>query len=442
MRLILAFLSALAIAIPAVAQSQGDSMKSAPQPNTYCLGRFLVDLPNDAEIVAQSAEYRWDKIKVERQPYAKAFQEMIAEKERILRETKHKTEPSLLKHISRSDDDNSVVLVFWEKPFSRHVLETETHRWLNGFRYLMKDEASSDKLPQAIEMANRTLSELRYRDPKEIPIEPGFCIERGLFSGEPAMPHYEYAYVHFWLREHPDVVVTVSTETTMKEGEEGLLDRIDRKSKESALIELFKNVKTLRRGNHPVGDIAGEEDLSAAPTGETFSTHMFHWESAGKLKQLYAPGITVDFQSGKINIGGYSKPSVTDKQAIELFDSIVNSLRVRPASSPSTSPEPSPDPVAPQSGLPLGTTATSLSPCPQTGLWECTADLAAGEKRRFFPQGMTLPSVIVHGPERNLWRKLRGEPTNMLAETTWMLVGYEAPMALHQGTPHAEGEET
>lgn len=58
MRLTLTFFAVLSLAMPAVAQSQGDSMKPAPQSNTYCLGRFLIDLPNDAEIVAQAAEYR------------------------------------------------------------------------------------------------------------------------------------------------------------------------------------------------------------------------------------------------------------------------------------------------------------------------------------------------------------------------------------------------
>ncbi|WP_305075732.1 hypothetical protein, partial [Propionivibrio sp.] len=117
-------------------------------------------------------------------------------------------------------------------------------------------------------------------------------------------------------------------------------------------------------------------------------------------------------------------PTLSDKQAIELFDSIVNSIRVRPVSSPTPSSEPSTHPVAPQSGLPLGTSAASLSPCPQTGLWECAAELAAGEKRRFFPQGMTLPTVIVRGPERSLLQKLKGAPINVLVETTWTLVAY------------------
>ena len=38
-----------------------------------------------------------------------------------------------------------------------------------------------------------------------------------------------------------------------------------------------------------------------------------------------------------------------------------------------------------------------------------------------------LPSVIVRGPERSLWQKLKGEPTNVLAETTWTLVSYGVP---------------
>jgi len=424
MRLTLTFSAALALAMPAVAQSQGDSMKSTPQPNTYCLGRFLIDLPNDAEIVAQTAEYRGDKIKVERQQSPKAFQEMISEKEKALRATKHETDPSLLKHISRNNDGTSAVFVFWGKPFSEHVYETEVYAWEKGQCFLAKGRADSDRLDMAVDFANRTLSELRYRDPKEIPTEPGFCIERGLFSGEPAMPHYERAEVSFRLKGHPDVVVNASTWMVMKEDREDLLDRIDRKKKDTALIDLFNMIKVLRRGQHPVNGMAAEEYLQSIPAGETFSTHMFRWETTGKYHDLYAPEIIVEFRTGKTKDFEERPPTLSDKQAIELFDSIVNSIRVRPVNSPALSPEPSPHPVAPQSRLPLGSSAASLSRCPQTGLWECAAELAAGEKRRFFPQGMTLPTVIVRGPERSLLQKLKGAPINVLVETTWTLVAY------------------
>ena len=426
MRLTLTFLSALALALPAVAQSQGDSMSPTTQSSTYCLGRFLINLPNDVEIVAQTAEYRNRTYSIERMA-RDAYQNMLSNMEKTLRNSKHKTDPSLLREISTTGNGDSATLIFRETPTDAYQYKVQSFKWTNGQVFSLKSYADDDRVGKALENSNRTLSELRYRDPKEIPSEPGFCIERGFFAGEPAMPHFEYAYVHFRLKEHPDVIVTVTTSMAMKEDHEGLLDRIDRKSKNAGLLELLSKIKVLRRGKHPAGVIPGEDYLQSIPTGETFSTHTFFWESIAQTKNLYAPEISLEFESGKINIGGYSKPSVSDKQAIELFDSIVNSIRVRPVSSPTLSSEPSPNPVAPQSGLPLGATAASLQSCPQTGLWECTAELAAGEKRRFFPQGMMLPSVIVRGPERSLWQKLKGEPTNVLAETTWTLVSYGVP---------------
>lgn len=432
MRLTLTFFAALVLAMPAVAQSQGDSMKSTNQANTYCLGRFLIDLPNDAEIVAQTAEYRWDKVKVTRQPSAKAFQEMIAAKEKILRETKHEEEPSLLKHISRGDDGNTTVMVFWETPETTYVYETEGHKWAKSVRFLLKGSADDDRALSKAEKITRSLSELRYRDPKEIPAEPGFCVEQGFFAGEPAMPHYEYAYVYFRLKAHPDVVVTATTRMVMKDDHEGLLDRIDRKSKDTGLLELLNRIKVLRRGKHPAGDIPGEDYLQSIPTGETFSTHTFFWESIAQTKNLYAPEISVEFESGKINIGGYSAPSVTDKQAIELFDSIVNSIRVRPVNGPVSAADGGPSaPLAPEpptanQRLALGTTLPSGSVCPQPGFWQCAQPTVVGGNQRFFAAGETLSSVLVPS-KPSILQRLTGKRTNQLAETRWELVSYDGP---------------
>ena len=78
--------------------------------------------------------------------------------------------------------------------------------------------------------------------------------------------------------------------------------------------------------------------------------------------------------------------------------------------------------------MPLGTVVPSLQHCPQSGQWECAAELVAGERRRrYFPRGMVLPTVIVRGPERSLLQKLRGDPPNRLVETIWTLVSYDLP---------------
>jgi len=95
-------------------------------------------------------------------------------------------------------------------------------------------------------------------------------------------------------------------------------------------------------------------------------------------------------------------------------------------------PEPAPPAVSAYQApalptLPLGTTRASGEACGQAGMWECAATPAVGARRRYFTALWPLPSVIVPGPERSLLQKLRGEPANVLAETSWTLVSYETP---------------
>ncbi len=88
---------------------------------------------------------------------------------------------------------------------------------------------------------------------------------------------------------------------------------------------------------------------------------------------------------------------------------------------------PAPEPVkvaAPSAHL--GTTLASGLPCPQSGVWQCAATPALGDARRFIPAGMALPTVVVRRPERSFFQKLKNEPENRLAETTWTLVAYPA----------------
>ena len=86
---------------------------------------------------------------------------------------------------------------------------------------------------------------------------------------------------------------------------------------------------------------------------------------------------------------------------------------------------PAPEPVkvaAP--ATPLGTTLASGLLCPQSGVWQCAATPAVGDKRRFFPAGMALPTVVVRGLERGFLQKLKGAPENAVSETAWTLVLY------------------
>ncbi len=135
------------------------------------------------------------------------------------------------------------------------------------------------------------------------------------------------------------------------------------------------------------------------------------------------------------NDKGVNEPSLSNEDAVALWDKLTTTIRARPVKGgddATTHPEapsekPAPHTAAPR--VPLGTVTPSLQRCPQSGQWECAAELVAGEKRRrYYREGMTLPTVIIRGPARSLLQRLKGDPPNRLVETTWTLVSYDAPI--------------
>lgn len=289
MRTVATLIAALLIATATHAADQGELMNDAAPARTLCLGRFLVDVPNDAVITGKTSNYRGDSVSVTRQVSRETFQRLIADKEKTLKAIKHEEEPSLLKHISKSGDGTSVAMVFWETPETAYEYETEAYKWVKGHQFLAKGNASHDRVALAVDMANRSLSELQYRPDDEIPTTPGFCVDGGFFAGEPGPPHYESTFFYLKLKNHPDVRISIETSTNSETVDEGLLARVDRKKFPGLYAVLAMRIKTLRRGEHPVGNIQAEELLQAFPSEGTFFTHLLRWESAGKPRDIYAP---------------------------------------------------------------------------------------------------------------------------------------------------------
>ena len=188
---------------------------------------------------------------------------------------------------------------------------------------------------------------------------------------------------------------------------------------------MAKKIKTFREGKHDVDQLHGEEILEALPTDNGYFVHQFVWDTQGKPDSATEPAFYVDLNSGFI-IGSPHpdvRPSLTDKQAIELFDAIVNSIRLRPTGPAKTSDASSPDaPASPH--LPLDTRITSAANCPQSGMWECGPDaLGLTQKRRFIEAGQPMPYGYARTPKPGL-PGLPGTKEDKPVEIVWPLVAY------------------
>lgn len=188
----------------------------------------------------------------------------------------------------------------------------------------------------------------------------------------------------------------------------------------------FSRIKTLRKGPRVMGDWEGDEILARLPAHKegTPSVHEFAFKSIGVAKDRFRPYVNMQMDTG---VDGDStvgfEPSLKDEEAIALWDKLTSSIRARPTSGPATrTAEPGPDkPLpGPQSKVPLGTTLTSGTRCPQSGTWACDRPDAFGGARRYYAEGEMLSSVLVP-VERSFFQKLKGSPQSRLAKTIWTL---------------------
>jgi len=416
-------IAALAFTMTTTAWSQGmtETYTKPEGWKTMCIGRFLIDLPPTAQQAGGRSKYDYRTIETSKDAFA-PFMQRIDKVEQELRAQHHKTEPSMIKELIKFDEKGSRGFIHFVHKGYTDSLKSEAYIW-KQVGFILTSNVSSDRVAVAASRVKALAQNLRYRSPDEIPEGPGFCINQGFIPDEGEKN--ESTDAGFKLSDKPDVFINLNTITktpgpTLLERQGGAL---------GMLGALVSKVRKLREGDRVVSGLAGQESLIRAPNEAGHAAHLFAWETQGKDKSIY-PFIELELQTGRADKNGNDLPSsLTDTQAIELYDRIVNSIRLRPTAPGKTSdagnnPSDNNSPAT-TPRLPLKTKATSAVNCPQTGMWECAAD-APGitEHRRFIEAGQPMPYGIAQQPAKGLGGLL-GSQEDETVEITWTLAAYD-----------------
>jgi len=295
---------------------------------THCVGRFLIDLPADAEYVGGYYEYGFAKIERQAMEHGAFLQEVDAFEKR-LRSTKHKSGAALLVK-QAAPDENTRLFAYWESRSQDVVIDISGYRWLDGQRFLFRAIADSDKLEGAVEDFSIILANLRTLKTKA-PTDRGFCIGHALIA-DGGTSKNESLNMRFRLKNHPDIVLDIATNRNTGAPPEPLLSR--KPSLFSGLGILgatLGGIRKIKEGDRKIGDHPGQEWLMKAPNDHGQEAHLFMWEAPGLYRDALHPQIRFDLQSGNFDGGLALGPiGMTDKQMLGLWDQILNSLRLRP----------------------------------------------------------------------------------------------------------------
>lgn len=387
---------------------------------SVCFGHFIVEVPATATVAYGPAEvdfpiyyYQGEGDKVEQHVKAQLL-EVEKDRDYLRKGSEFVGKDSLFGKVIDGVIPGQK-LVFGSRD---HVFYSIEYFIPVGNDLFIQRATSAVSMADSVKSLNTAASLLRLRAPDEVPAEPGACIDGGFVAWK---PEFERASVGIRLKEFPDVhfSVEVSKNQDYLVESSALEPLLDRAAKEGGVW--YSRVKFFRRGPRQLGAWKGFEALARKPAQlENTESHEFAFISLGALRDSLQPELDVKLDTGvKADQTASVKPSITDEEAVALWDKLIGSIRVRPTGAAAKQS------LAMPPKVPLGEYVGTCSVCPQAGWWQCSeGGEIAGGRRQHFSAGEPLPHAFVLG-KPSLWQILKRERPTHKIDTIWKLVEYD-----------------
>lgn len=297
------------------------------QPVMHCLGRHLLDLPTGSTVDA-TFKVGGAKISTRRGISREEFGDLRAGREASLMAQPHT--PTGQRFVDRREfSDDRVLITSWLSPNSTRMYLTELYALLPESQVLVvvEGESSAKLHDKTLQYFSSLAQSLRDRVPAEIPSVPGFCIDSVLVARSALNQEEVSATIR--VPGRPGLMLSYTAYVTGKPDVD-LLQRVSGvpPGYEGAVAAM----KTLRRGERHIGPIRGQELLVRGDSDGTRS-YEFLWESQGQRASIEHPFLSLRMsttdESGPDG-ETMEAPFVDDKEALEVWDGILGSLRLRP----------------------------------------------------------------------------------------------------------------
>ncbi len=400
---------------------------------TVCVGRFLIDVPMQADVSLSSEMIDGFEIEtVEETP--QAFRERIALHEANIEAAGRSAGPKgpggmVEARDLRIPDMEGRILVHGrrrsymmdgDRRIDDEWVSIDAYAHVRGLSFSLSTKFANESDARTAELL---LSRLRLRAENDIPSEAGFCIWRAMFV-EPLPVHKaEHVVMHLGVPGHPDLGMTFASLPGRGEKGRPLLARVAETDERASADELLR-VTTLRAWKRDINGLPGEEVLERVRELNFTTGYGFMWEVRGVEGDPLHPYLLLQMETGaNPRAGGAPVGSTLHEDAVlALWDSIASSIRPRP-SGPASGPAPDPEPPTQE----LGAIAFAGDVCLQSGWWRCNeggpgVDVQGGSVQ-YIRKGERLPQALLL-PHQTIWQRLRGiQPSIEPAQpTSWKLV--------------------
>ncbi|QOY92342.1 hypothetical protein IM543_11865 [Massilia sp. UMI-21] len=409
--------------------------KMTEKMKTVCVGRFLLDVPAEAQYAFHQPRVGGFDIAVFDETEDEFQKRVVARKTQLEaapdRPGGHKNLESF-REVQNDHGMKGQVFVH-----SRDVSEGQSSDGLTVERYRYEsvsvealvhgngisiDFSAPNHDPETIDKLAKLIAQLVPNPDDRVPAEPGFCIDRAYFLDPLGAEQREEIMMAAWLPDRPDVVFKIMLAAGTEPDRQGLLER-GAESDTRLSVEEKNRVARLRADKRTIGGIEGEELVERFVENNDAVVYSFWWEVNGTENNVLAPHIVFRMDTG-YNEHGPVPSSLSENAATCLWDTVLSSFRLRPA-----------ERLAVQSvdtkRTPIGSQALARDTCPESGWWECMDGREnigiMGGRRQYFKKGDRMPQALLL-PPRTLWDKMRGLQPSFESKTptAWKLVDHRA----------------
>lgn len=294
-----------------------------------CIGRYLLDVPAQAEVALGNASS--DSNKIERIPayssdaaYAHALQQREAE----LRNAKHETEGMLLKQVVKSSDGRQTVFVSRPEADDRRMYSVESFVHTPPVAWHITAESIDKYLRTDIDAILQIAQGLSYREPSTIPTTAGACIADGLLNRTPR----EVEEFHGGARiETLSWSISITSETSGPRDNLNFKDLFHRVDDAIDMAGPGSGIKKLRRAKVQVDGRSGQEYIGLYPEEGAIVLDA-KLELYGNQKPQQ-PTIKLHMEAGWPVKKDPQDPRhfLSQDDALAVWDAIVKSIRPRPS---------------------------------------------------------------------------------------------------------------
>lgn len=338
----------------AARRDQADVAQMTKNMKTLCIGRLLIDLPEETRLELHGP--RIDGLDISSFEESEAdFQIRLAQREAKLRATPDRLGGYRnLESVREVKTDTGIVGKIFIHGYTvregtqANGLELERYRDEGiELEALVHGKGMSFTLtgnnynPDNIEDLPSLVAKLVPNPHNQIPTKPGFCINRAWFRDPLTADQGEQLMMSAQLPSHPDFEFLTILAAGNKPDKQSLLERRAATRSTVALAEWWR-ISDLRAAPRTIAGVTGDEVVTRYAEVNDTVGYSFWWEVDGTEDDVYVPHFVFKMTTGE----GDNEPvstSLSEDAAMALWDKITSSIRFH-TPNPANGKQPAPPP--------------------------------------------------------------------------------------------------